>query len=1002
MRNKPNFRIAIFIAVMFIFIKKVNAQSTTLGHFVPGFPAINWAGWDAVTPIPFNLEHRGTQDINFLTGGTQRMTVKGTGFANPGFVGIGVTAPTEILHIHDGNNSSLHVTNGGTGNSALAGVKFGLLNNTVHMIIGQQSTNSLSRIYITTNGAPSAANAKMTITNNGSVGIGNGFNNPNNLLDVNGGDIDINTAQKSYMIADSSVLWHKGSTSNIFVGTGAGQNHSFNLHTYNTLVGKNAGFNCTGAPNINEKNVMVGAAAGFNQTTASRVVLIGAEAGYNNNTDEVTFVGYRAGFNYSSNASNDTYIGSLSGFSTIAPAGDYTFVGGLSGFGNTLGNNNTFIGTGSGQNATIGSFNSCLGNQAGLGNKNHNRNNYFGSQCGASSTGDDNVFMGYVSGNQGVGNKNVVIGNGAMTTDTISNENVTIGYGAAPGGNARNFNVIIGSQSAVVLDSTNSNALVGYKTAFNQTRGTSNAYLGESTGNNVLKGANNTLIGAKSDVTIVNSTNVTNATAIGANAKVTKANHMILGDNNVNVGIGLSADASGPQKKLEIKDAIVAGPSNPNPSISYPTFGASGLRFTNLTAITPTVPNPGLGVLTVDSLGNVIYVKDTLSGGSAFGGICGTSPPGLANDWEIPLKNFNYVFTGQGMPLTTNNVGIGTNCTPAAKLEVLQGSGSTIGSTGLLVTNKDASNYFANVIGIQSMVNNLSPGCVRIAGWFEADDAPGCGGSTIHQAIYVPRNGGAVTIGYSTPAISISQLLQVNGSALFNTTVYPSDISLKNTITTLPNSLNQIRRLRPVTFKWNTVNDSAMAGTHTGFIAQEIDTVIPQVVRTSGGGIKTVAYTEIIPYLVSAIQSQQKTIDSLRAKTFKQDSINSAVQAQIAALTSSVTSCCSSSAIRQTTPSEQNQLTVNLSDKDVIVLNQNVPNPFAEQTTITYNVPEKYGYAQMIFSTIDGRILKTVDITKKGKGTLTVYSNDLGSGMYTYSLIVDGKTFDTRKMMKSE
>ena len=67
----------------------------------------------------------------------------------------------------------------------------------------------------------------------------------------------------------------------------------------------------------------------------------------------------------------------------------------------------------------------------------------------------------------------------------------------------------------------------------------------------------------------------------------------------------------------------------------------------------------------------------------------------------------------------------------------------------------------------------------------------------------------------------------------------------------------------------------------------------------------------------------------------KQDSIIQAVQSQLAALTSSVTSCCSSTAVRATTPAEQNQLTVNLSDKDIIVLNQNVPNPFAEQTTIT-------------------------------------------------------------------
>jgi hypothetical protein len=126
------------------------------------------------------------------------------------------------------------------------------------------------------------------------------------------------------------------------------------------------------------------------------------------------------------------------------------------------------------------------------------------------------------------------------------------------------------------------------------------------------------------------------------------------------------------------------------------------------------------------------------------------------------------------------------------------------------------------------------------------------------------------------------------------------------------------------------------------------------------------------------------------------------LQNQLNSLTSSVTACCSSSAVRQTTPSEQNQLTVNLSNKDIIVLNQNVPNPFAEQTTITYNVPENYGYTQMVFTTVEGRILKTVDITKKGRGQINVYSNDLSSGMYMYSLIVDGKTIDTKKMVKGE
>lgn len=41
-------------------------------------------------------------------------------------------------------------------------------------------------------------------------------------------------------------------------------------------------------------------------------------------------------------------------------------------------------------------------------------------------------------------------------------------------------------------------------------------------------------------------------------------------------------------------------------------------------------------------------------------------------------------------------------------------------------------------------------------------------------------------------------------------------------------------------------------------------------------------------------------------------------------------------------------------------------------------------------------------ITKKGRGQLNVFASDLSSGMYTYSLVVDGKTIDTKKMVKSE
>ena len=93
---------------------------------------------------------------------------------------------------------------------------------------------------------------------------------------------------------------------------------------------------------------------------------------------------------------------------------------------------------------------------------------------------------------------------------------------------------------------------------------------------------------------------------------------------------------------------------------------------------------------------------------------------------------------------------------------------------------------------------------------------------------------------------------------------------------------------------------------------------------------------------------------------------------------------------------------VELSNKNVVVLNQNVPNPFAEQTTISYYLPENVIRAQIIFMEQSGKIIKTVDLTERGNGTLNVFASDLSSGIYTYALILDGETIETKKMVKTK
>lgn len=91
-----------------------------------------------------------------------------------------------------------------------------------------------------------------------------------------------------------------------------------------------------------------------------------------------------------------------------------------------------------------------------------------------------------------------------------------------------------------------------------------------------------------------------------------------------------------------------------------------------------------------------------------------------------------------------------------------------------------------------------------------------------------------------------------------------------------------------------------------------------------------------------------------------------------------------------------------MDNSESIVLNDAVPNPFAEQTTITFNLPESVVKAQMLFYDAQGRLIKAVDLESRGAGQLNVFADDLSNGIYSYALVADGQLIDTKQMVKSK
>jgi len=80
-------------------------------------------------------------------------------------------------------------------------------------------------------------------------------------------------------------------------------------------------------------------------------------------------------------------------------------------------------------------------------------------------------------------------------------------------------------------------------------------------------------------------------------------------------------------------------------------------------------------------------------------------------------------------------------------------------------------------------------------------------------------------------------------------------------------------------------------------------------------------------------------------------------------------------------------------------LDQNIPNPFTNTTTIHYTLPQKITDAQLIITDNDGKTIKQVKLTGSGKGTVNLNAFTFSSGTYNYSLLVDGKIISTKQMV---
>lgn len=111
------------------------------------------------------------------------------------------------------------------------------------------------------------------------------------------------------------------------------------------------------------------------------------------------------------------------------------------------------------------------------------------------------------------------------------------------------------------------------------------------------------------------------------------------------------------------------------------------------------------------------------------------------------------------------------------------------------------------------------------------------------------------TLTYTTGTITTLGCTTLNGATV-NTT---SDERLKDNIKPIENATETVKQLQGVHY---TMNDKE----NVGVIAQQVETILPEVVHTGEDGYKSVSYGNIVGVLIEAIKEQQEQIEYLKSK----------------------------------------------------------------------------------------------------------------------------------------
>ena len=249
-----------------------------------------------------------------------------------------------------------------------------------------------------------------------------------------------------------------------------------------------------------------------------------------------------------------------------------------------------------------------------------------------------------------------------------------------------------------------------------------------------------------------------------------------------------------------------------------------------------------------------------------------------SNDIDLSFHTFNSSGLGERMRIDKDgNIGIGT-ASPEAPLHI-------VGDTMLLADGESDNAIKQGRIGsehydvdeepfyylysiVQSDNNQINIGGGTSAGnaatniqFYTAANSTTTTGTKLFELTGNKISGSAASTG-SFGSIKSAGIISADGDVI---AFASSDERLKENIKIIENPIEKVEQLRGVEYQWNELQNTYASGSYdSGIIAQDVQKVLPQIVKERNDGYLGVRQERLVGLLIEGIKDQQKQIDELK------------------------------------------------------------------------------------------------------------------------------------------